>query len=49
MILAGLVGVCFFLYFFLFGLDLMGNGAKVIGGCTAGALFGDSSNQLLVL
>ena len=46
MILAGLVGVCFFLYFFLFGLDLMGNGAKVIGGCTAGALFGDSSNPV---
>jgi sodium-dependent phosphate cotransporter len=46
MIFVGLVGVCFCLYFFLFGLDLLGSGAKVIGGCTAGALFGDSSNPV---
>lgn len=46
LILAGLVGVCFFLYFFLVGLDLLGNGAKVLGGCAAGALFGDSSNPV---
>ena len=46
MIFLGLVGVCFFLYFFLFGLDLLGNGAKVIGGCSAGALFGDNTNPV---
>jgi len=45
-IFIGLVGVLFFLYFFLVGLDLLGNGAKVLGGCTAGALFGDSSNPV---
>jgi sodium-dependent phosphate cotransporter len=48
-IFLGLVGVCFFLYFFLVGLDLLGEGAKVVGGCTAGALFGDSSNPVASL
>ena len=42
----GLIAVCFFLYFFLVGLDLLGNSAKVIGGCTAGALFGDQTNPV---
>jgi len=42
----GLLGVCFFLYFFLLGLDLLGNGAKVMGGCAAGALFGDDMNPI---
>lgn len=46
LIFLGLAGVCFFLYFFLFGLDLLGNGAKVIGGCSAGALFGDNTNPV---
>lgn len=46
MIFLGIIGVCFFLYFFLFGLDLLGNGAKVIGGCSAGALFGDNTNPV---
>lgn len=45
-IILGLAGVCFFLYFFLVGLDLLGNGAKVLGQCSAGALFGDSSNPV---
>ena len=36
-----LIGILFFLYFFLFGLNLLGSGAKVMGGCAAGALFGD--------
>ncbi len=43
------VGVClvlFFLYFFLFGLDLLGSGAKVMGGCSAGELFGDDVNPI---
>jgi sodium-dependent phosphate cotransporter len=46
MIFIGIVAVLFFLYFFLVGLDLLGNSAKVIGGCTAGALFGDQTNPV---
>jgi len=46
LIFVGMVLVCFFLYFFLFGLDLIGNGAKVMGGCTAGELFGDDTNPV---
>jgi sodium-dependent phosphate cotransporter len=46
MIFIGILAVCFFLYFFLVGLDLLGNSAKVIGGCTAGALFGDQTNPV---
>mmetsp|Transcript_31512 Transcript_31512/g.48879 ORF Transcript_31512/g.48879 Transcript_31512/m.48879 type:complete len:588 (-) Transcript_31512:174-1937(-) len=42
----GLVAVLFFLYFFLFGLELLGTGAKVLGGCTAGSLFGDETNPI---
>jgi len=45
-IFLGICAVLFFLYFFLLGLDLLGNGAKVIGGCTAGALFGDQTNPV---
>ncbi|VEU41439.1 unnamed protein product [Pseudo-nitzschia multistriata] len=43
------IGVCvvvFFLYFFLLGLDLLGSGAKVMGGCAAGSLFGDDTNPV---
>jgi len=46
LIFIGIVAVCFFLYFFLLGLDLLGNAAKVIGGCSAGALFGDETNPV---
>lgn len=46
LILIGLSIVLFFLYFFLFGLDLLGSGAKVMGGCTAGELFGDNTNPV---
>lgn len=45
-IVLGLGAVFFFLYFFLVGLDLLGSAAKVIGGCTAGALFGDDTNPV---
>ena len=45
-IFLGLCLVCFFLYFFLFGLDLLGNSAKVMGGCRAGQLFGDETNPI---
>jgi len=42
----GLFMVLFFLYFFLLGLDILGSAAKVIGGCTAGALFDDDANPV---
>mmetsp|Transcript_14840 Transcript_14840/g.35959 ORF Transcript_14840/g.35959 Transcript_14840/m.35959 type:complete len:524 (+) Transcript_14840:1692-3263(+) len=42
----GLFGCLFFLYFFLLGLNLLGSGAKVMGGCAAGALFGDDMNPI---
>lgn len=43
---AHLLGIICSLYFFLFSLDLMGNAAKVMGGCTAGALFGGIDNPI---
>jgi len=46
MILLGLFGVLFFLYFFLLGISLLGTGAKVMGGCTAGEMFGDDTNPV---
>ena len=46
MIAFGVFVVLFFLYFFLLGLDLLGSGAKVIGGCAAGELFGDDTNPV---
>ena len=46
MIFLGMVGVAFFLYFFLVGLDLLGTGAKVMSGCKAGELFGDDTNPI---
>jgi len=45
-IFLGITMVCFFLYFFLVGLALLGTAAKVMGGCTAGALFGDDTNPV---
>lgn len=45
-IFIGIVGVVFFLYFFLFGLDLLGTGAKVMSSCAAGSLFGDDMNPI---
>lgn len=38
-----LVGI---LYFFLFGLELLGTSAMVVGGCTAGSLFGSNTNPI---
>eukprot|EP00980_Cylindrotheca_fusiformis_P007384 scaffold1525_cov142-Cylindrotheca_fusiformis.AAC.184 len=46
MVCFGLVLVLFFLYFFLMGLDLLGSGAKTMGGCAAGSLFGDNMNPI---
>jgi sodium-dependent phosphate cotransporter len=46
MIFIGICVVVFFLYFFLFGLELLGTGAKVMCGCKAGELFGDDTNPI---
>jgi len=45
-IFVGVCFICFFLYFFLVGLDLLGTGAKVMTGCKAGELFGDDTNPV---
>jgi sodium-dependent phosphate cotransporter len=39
----------FFLYFFLVSLELLGSSAKVLGGCSAGGLFGGQSNPVAAL
>ena len=46
LIALGLFGVITALYFFLFGLELLGSGAKVMSGCKAGELFGDDTNPI---
>ncbi|CAB9509848.1 Sodium-dependent phosphate transport protein 2B [Seminavis robusta] len=46
MIFIGVCACAFFLYFFLLGLDVLGNGAKVMTGCGAGNLFGDDTNPV---
>lgn len=46
------LGVCFalfFLYFFLFSLELLGNAAKVVSGCSAGSLMSDETNPVASL
>jgi len=46
------LGVCaafFFLYFFLFSLELLGSAAKVLGGCTAGGMMGNNVNPVAAL
>jgi len=48
-IFLGLCILVMFLYFFLLGLELLGSAAKVIGGCTAGSLFGDAVNPIASL
>jgi len=48
-IFAGLCLLCFFLYFFLLGLELLGSAAKIVGGCTAGTLLGDDTNPVAAL
>jgi sodium-dependent phosphate cotransporter len=46
LILVGVSLVCLCLYFFLFGIGLLGTGAKVMSGCSAGELFGDETNPV---
>lgn len=48
-IFIGLCVLCFFLYFFLLGLELLGSSAKIIGGCTAGSILGDDTNPVAAL
>jgi len=38
--------VCISLFFFLFGLDMLGNGAKVLTGCAAGGLLSEDANPV---
>ena len=42
----GTFPICFRLYFLLLGLNLLGSPAKVVDGCTAGAIFGDQTNPV---
>jgi sodium-dependent phosphate cotransporter len=37
------------LYFFLVSIELLGSAAKVIGGCSAGGLFGSITNPFAAL
>ena len=48
-IFVGVIVLCFFLYFFLLGLELLGSAAKVVGGCTAGAILGGETNPIAAL
>ncbi|KAL7516084.1 hypothetical protein ACHAWX_001139 [Stephanocyclus meneghinianus] len=41
--------VLFFLYWFIFALELLGTGAKVLTGCAAGGLFGGNTNPVASL
>jgi solute carrier family 34 (sodium-dependent phosphate cotransporter) len=45
-IFVGFFIVCFFLYFFLLSLEVLGSSAKVMTGCSAGALFGSETNPV---
>lgn len=42
----GIFFCVFFLYWFLFGLELLGSGAKVMSACGAGSLFGEDTNPV---
>jgi solute carrier family 34 (sodium-dependent phosphate cotransporter) len=46
MICVGILGLAFFQYFFLFGLDLMQVGSQVMAGCRAGLVFGGTLNPI---
>jgi sodium-dependent phosphate cotransporter len=41
--------VLFFLYWFVFALELLGIGARVLTGCSAAGLFGDNTNPVAAL
>jgi|GEM_PF-5310623 len=42
-------GILFFLYWFIFSLELLGTGAKVLTGCAAAGLFGSNTNPVASL
>lgn len=42
-------GVLFCLYWFIFSLELLGTGAKVLTGCAAAGLFGGNTNPVASL
>ena len=44
-----LTGVLFCLYWFIFSLELLGTGAKVLTGCAAAGLFGGNTNPVASL
>ncbi len=44
-----LCSILFFLYWFIFSLELLGTGAKVLTGCVAGGLFGGNTNPIASL
>jgi len=44
-----LAGIVLFLYFFVFSLELLSSGAKVLTGCAAAGLFGDNKNPVAAL
>ena len=46
-VLCCLVGMLALLYLFLFALELLGSGAKIMSGCRAGELFGNSDNPVV--
>ena len=49
MIIFRLFWVAFFLYFFILGLEILGDGAQVMTGCAAGGLFSDDMNPISAL
>ena len=48
-ILINFVMIAFCLYWFIFSLELLSTGAKVLTGCSAGTLFGDNTNPVASL
>lgn len=45
-ILFKLFWAAFFLFLFILGLEILGDGAQILTGCAAGALFGDDMNPV---
>jgi sodium-dependent phosphate cotransporter len=43
------IGILFFLYWFIFSLELLSTGAKALTGCAAGGLFGSNTNPVASL
>ncbi len=44
-----MIGILFFLYWFIFSLELLSTGAKALTGCAAGGLFGGNTNPVASL